>query len=136
MANSYVKLDQALKDLIEAYVEVEEELEAKHGEDEEAYTHAVMEVLETSIEGAVEEQDSSTGAFATILSMLTEALEQLDPSAFEDEDADYDLDEVEYDADDADVDDADLDDADLDDPDLDLDDEEIEADDDDDDDDD
>jgi len=126
MANSYAKLDSALKDLVEAFSEVEEELSAKHGEDEEALSHAVIEALETAVEGALEEHDYSSSSFAGLLSLLTEALEQLDPAAFEEEGGEYDMAEVEYDADDADVDDADLDDSDLDEDDLEDDDDDEE----------
>lgn len=130
MAKSFSKLDQALKDIIEAYSEVEEELSEKFGDDEEAYSHALLEVLEASIEGAIEEHDSSTSSFATILSVLTEGLEQLDPSAFEDDDdEEYELDEVDYEGDEGE--DADLDDSDLDDADVDLDDEDSDDDEDD-----
>ena len=138
MANSYQKLDQALKDLVESYAEIETELEEKHGDDEEALSHALIEALETSIEGALEEHDYSSANFAGVLSLLTEALEQLDPAAFEDsseDDEEYDMAEVEYDLEDADIDDADLDDADLDEDEDEGDDEEYDEDDDDDDDD-
>lgn len=115
MADSFTKLDQALKDLIEAYTELESELDGKYGEDEEAYAAAIIEALETSIESAVDEQDSSTSVFANLLSSLSEALEQLDPAAFEEEraeegDEDYDIDDVDYD--DLDEDEIDVDDED------------------------
>lgn len=103
MADSFTKLDQALKDLIEAYSALEEEFDEKYGEDEDAFSSAMIEALETSIENAIDEQDSSTSVFATVLSSLSEALEQLDPAAFEEseeeeeEDEDYDLDDVDYD---------------------------------------
>lgn len=106
MANSYAKLDSALKELIEAFSEVEEDLDEKFGEDEEAYTSALIEALETSVEGAIDDQDSSTTTFASILSTLTEALENLDPTAFEgassedeeeEEETDYEIDDVDYD---------------------------------------
>lgn len=102
MGNSYTKLDQALKDLIEAFRGVQGELDEKHGEDEDAYEDAVIEVLETSIETALEEEDISSHTFAEMLDLLTEALEQYDPAAFEGSaEEDYDADEeVEYDLDD------------------------------------
>ena len=134
MAKAYAKLDQSLKDLVEAFAEVETELEEKHGEDEEALSHAVIEALETAVEGALEEHDYSSSSFAGLLSLLTEALEQLDPAAFEDEGEEYDMSEVEYDLEETDVDDADLDDVDLDEDD-DADEADDDADDDDDDDD-
>jgi hypothetical protein len=108
MGDAYTKLDQALKDLIEAYTEIESELDDKHGDDEESFSTAIIEVLETAVESAIDEQDSDTRSIATILSNLSEALEQLDPSAFdaeETEDADEDEEEDEdYDIDDDDED--------------------------------
>jgi hypothetical protein len=112
MADSYAKLDQAIKELVEAYAELEEDATEKHGEDEEAFGSAIVEALETSIEGAMEEYDISSGAFASLLSVMTEALEQIDPAAFEggseeeedddsDDDVDYD-DDSDYDEDDGD----------------------------------
>ncbi len=125
--SAFANLDQALKDLIESYTELEEETEQTHGDDEDSYSQAIIEALETSVETAIEEHDVSTTTFATILSHLTEALEQLDPSAFEDEESHdaYDMNDV-ADADDVeDIDDIDDDiDADLDEEDIDIDDDE------------
>ena len=96
MASSYSKLDQALQDLIETYTDLEAEVSDKHSQDEDSYNHAIVEVLETSIESALEEHDVTTSTFASLLSNLMEALEQLDPLAFEDDSDsdDYDLDSV------------------------------------------
>lgn len=111
MASSYSKLDQALKDLIEAYTAMEEEFDEKYGDDEEAFSSAVIEALETSVESAIDDQDSSTSFFANLLSSLSEALEQLDPAAFEEtteeEDDEDDASEIDYD--DLDENDLDLD---------------------------
>ncbi len=112
MVKSFSKLDQALKDLVEAYAELESDLEAKHGEDEESLSAALIEALETGVEGALEEHDYSSSSFAGLLSMLTEALEQLDPAAFEgeeSEDEEYDLSDVDYDIEEGELEDADLD---------------------------
>lgn len=117
MPKSFSKLDEALKDLIEAYIEVEETLEEKHKDDDEALSRSLLEAVETSIESAMEEHDYSSSAFANILSVLTESLEQLDPSAFEDnddeeyEDADEDLELDEDDLDDEDLEDLEDDDS-------------------------
>ena len=105
IADSFSKLDQALKDLVESYASLVSELENKHGEeDEEALSAAIIEAIETSIEGAIDEQDSSTSEFAELISALSEALEQLDPAAFnetsEEEDEDDDEDYADEDADD------------------------------------
>ncbi len=92
MVSSYKKLDEALQDLVEAYIELEDQITEKVGDDEDAFTHSIIEALETSIEAAIEEHDFSTTGVAAILSNLTEALEQLDPVAFDD-DEDEDSDE-------------------------------------------
>ena len=127
MAKSYGKLDQALKDLVEAYLEIEEELTEKHGEDEEALAHAFIEALETSVESAMEEHDCSSGSFASMLSNLSEALEQIDSAAFEgsSEDDEYELADEDYEMDDSDIDDADLDEDEDSDDDEDEDDEDL-----------
>jgi len=110
MADSFTKLDQALKDLVEAYTNLVSEMENKYGdEDGDALSAAILEALETSIEGAIDEQDSSTTDFAEMLSALSESLELLDPAAFDEQsgetEEEYEDDDVDYD----DVDDADLD---------------------------
>lgn len=115
MAKSYTKLEQALKDLIESYAEVELELEEKHSDDEEALGNELLEVLEGSIETALEEHDFSAGSFANLLSVLSEGLEQIDPAAFEDEgeedeeDEEYEMSDVDYD----DLEEGDLDEDDM-----------------------
>ncbi len=109
MAHKSSKFHQALIDLIEAYSQIEDVATEKHGDDESAANSAILEVLETSIESAIEEQDASTSFLASMLSSLSEALEQIDPSAFEESDEDYD----EYEAEDSDID-LDEDDDDLD----------------------
>jgi len=111
MTSSFAKLDQALGDLIEAYSELGETLEEKYGEDEEAFSTAVVEALESCLETAMEENDVSSGFVATLLASFTEALEEVDPSAFDDEDDEgdnevsYDVGEVGYDDGDEDPDD-------------------------------
>lgn len=108
MSNAYVRLDQALRDLIEAYTEIEAELEDKFGGDEDSFSHAVIEALEAAIEGAIEEQDISTVSLAGVFANLTEALEQLDPSAFDDDEDDYLVSDIDTDMSDIDIDDDDL----------------------------
>ena len=99
MSNPHERLDNALKDLIEAYTEIEAVLEEKHGDDEDNFSHAIIEMLEGAIEAATEEQGLSTQALAAIFSNLNEALEQLDPSAFEDDESggDYMMSELDGD---------------------------------------
>jgi len=88
MANS--KLETALIDLIEAYLELEEEFEGLHGDDEAAFEHAIVEAMETNLEIAIEETGATTEQFATLLGGMSEALEELDPSAFEGEEEEED----------------------------------------------
>jgi hypothetical protein len=97
MSTPYERLDQAMKDFIEAYLQIQDELETKHGDDEDSVANGVTESIETAIESALEEHDISTGSMATILSNMTEALESLDPSAFDDdeeEDEEYEVEEI------------------------------------------
>ena len=109
MAISSSRLDQALRDLIDSYSELEAGFVGTLGEDEDSLNHALVEVCETAIESALEENDTSTTVFASMLSNLTEALEQLDPAAFEDDDSDYEIDDVDMGVDDIDDIDDDLD---------------------------
>ena len=89
MSNSISKIDQALSDLVEAFSELESEFSEKYGEDQDALDHALAEVLETSIDSALEEHDCTPGFFASLINALSEGLEQIDPSAFGDEDDEF-----------------------------------------------
>jgi len=88
MANSTSKLDQALQDLIEAYAALEEEIDERCGEDEEAFATSLIEALEASIDTAVEACDVDTHMVANMISALSEAMESLDPDAFDGEESD------------------------------------------------
>lgn len=101
------KLSQAFMDLIDAYTLLEDELEEKYPDDEDAYAQSLVEGLESSIEAAIEEHGFNTNSFATIISVVTEALEQLDPSAFDEDDemsSEYEMQDVDYDDDEIDLD--------------------------------
>ena len=119
MAGNISKLDQALIDLIEAFSEVEEKIDAKFRDDEDAFQTAIVEAIETSVEAAIEETEFSTSSFATLLSSISEALESLDPSAFDEEEEEESEGEATYDIDDDDIDIDDDDDEDADDDDSD-----------------
>ncbi len=108
MVSSFKKLDEAIQNLIEAYTELEEEISEKVGDDEDAFSHSIIEALETSIESAIEETDFSTAGFAAILSNLTESLEELDPAAFEEEGEEGEEDDDDYEVEDVDDDEYDL----------------------------
>jgi len=98
--------------LLEAFSELEEEVEEKFGDDEDSFENAVIEMLETSLEQAIDDTGISTAVTASMLSSLSEALEQLDPDAFSDEEAEfsYDLSANMVDYDDDNGDGMDLDD--------------------------
>jgi len=110
------RLEQAFSELIQAFVALEEQMEKKHADDDDAYSSAIIESVESAIDSALEEQEISTSSIAQMLAVFTEALEEVDPTAFEDlgdeddEDGeeDYDLDDddelEEYDEDDDDDD--------------------------------
>ena len=108
------KLEQAFSELIQAFVALEEQMEKKHSDDDDAYSSAIIESVESAIDTALEEQEINTSNIAQMLAVFTEVLEEVDPAAFEDlgededNDEDYDLDDdeelEEYDEDDEDDD--------------------------------
>ena len=112
-------VEQALIDLLSAFSELEQDLEDIHADNEDSYNAAIVETLEAGIENAIEESDTSTSLAATLVSSLSEALETLDPSAFDDDAADEfgfsmagiddggDDDDIDLDDDDDDIDDED-----------------------------
>ena len=102
MAKTLAKLDQALQDLFTAYNEIELELNEKFT-DEEEVANGLIEILETSIDSAMDDTDTTSNVVAMILSNMSDALEQIDPAAFEGgEDEEEDEDEEEYEIDDVD----------------------------------
>ena len=106
MTSSVAKLDQALTDLLEAFQGVEDEMDDRAGGDRKETKQSVIEALEGSIENSLDETSSSTENFAWLITALTEALQQLDPSAIEsNQDGDFAYSEEDYDDDDDDEDD-------------------------------
>ena len=85
MSKAAEKVDTALRELLEAFAELEQDLDEKHGDDEDAYQNILAETMEGSIETAVEESGTSTTLVATLISSLSDGLESLDPSAFDDD---------------------------------------------------
>ena len=105
MSSAISRFDQALVELIDSFMNIESEMDNKFGDDPETYEQSVLEAVETSVESAIEEQDSSTAYFANMLSCLSEGLEAIDPSAFESEEqetANYQDDDDDIDMDDDD----------------------------------
>ncbi|MDR2337122.1 MAG: hypothetical protein LBE20_00525 [Deltaproteobacteria bacterium] len=108
------KLEQAFSEIIQAFIALEEQLEKKYSDDDEAYSSAMVETIESVLDSILEEGDITTTNIAQMLAVFTEALEEIDPNAFEDlvndddDDDDYDLDDEEleeYNEDDDDEDD-------------------------------
>jgi len=85
MSRAAEKVDGALRDLLEAFAELEQDLDEKHGDDEDAYQSLLAETMEGSIEAAVEDSGTSTTLVATLISSLSDGLESLDPSVFDDD---------------------------------------------------
>ncbi len=151
------KLTTALSQLVEAYTELQEEVSEKlnsedtgyeadddnNNETDEKSTDKIMSEIDTAmvselklaIDSVIDSDDVSTEEFATIITTVVDALEELDPNCFSVENEE--LEEEEEDDDekfDEDDDDVDIDDYDYDEDDDDDDYEEDEEEDDDDDD--
>lgn len=97
------RLEQAFSELIQAFIALEEQMEKKYADDDDAYSSAVIESVESAIDSALEEQEISTSSIAQMLAVFTEALEEVDPAAFEDigeDDEDEDSDDYDLDEDD------------------------------------
>jgi ribonuclease E len=130
------KITDALAELMEAFAELQQSVSKsiKDGDDDDdtdendedkvmsaEQDEALVAEVRTALESALESEDVSPEEFATLLSSLTEALEEIDPDVFREEvtqdvndesdaedieDEDIDLDEEE-DLDDEDEDDDD-----------------------------
>lgn len=112
MSSIAEKVDLALKELLEAFAELEQDLDEKHGDDEDAYQSILAETMEGAIESGVEESGTSTSLVATLISSLSEGLESLDPSVFEDDSYSLSMPESTAGTDDINMDDENLDDLD------------------------
>lgn len=110
------KIIEALTQLMEGYVELQQSVErdfgSREGEDEgelssEVDTAIVTEVR-AAVESVMEDEDYSAEEMASVISMLTDALEEIDPDVFnqdeDDEEEEEDEDEDEDDDDDTDLD--------------------------------
>ncbi len=108
------KIIEALTQLMEGYVELQQSVErdfgSREGEDEgelssEVDTAIVTEVR-AAVESVMEDEDYSAEEMASVISMLTDALEEIDPDVFsqdedeEEEDEDEDDDDTDLDEDD------------------------------------
>jgi hypothetical protein len=126
------KIIDALTQLMEAFVELRDSIEeSEEGEGEEeseleddeegGHQSRLVSEFRTALDSVIEAEDFSPDDFASLISSLTEALEEVDPTIFEDEgeeedeeyeeedDEDYGEDDEDYDLDEDDLDEDDLD---------------------------
>jgi len=102
------KIIEALTQLIQGYSELQESVQAEFGsklltEDEEAESELDREVdaaivleMRTAIESVMESEDYAAEEVAAVVSTVTDALEEIEPDVFaEEEDEDDDEDEEE-----------------------------------------
>jgi hypothetical protein len=110
------KIIEALTQLMEGYVELQQSVErdfgGREGEDEgelssEVDTAIVTEVR-AAVESVMEDEDYSAEEMASVISMLTDAVEEIDPDVFDQEEEDED-EEDEDDSEDDEDEDLDLD---------------------------
>jgi len=99
------KIIEALTQLMEGYCELQEAVEADYGaaqagsdEDEGAELNAEADAalvteMRAAIESVLEAEDYTPDEFGSIISTLTDALEEIDPDVFEKEVADEDDDD-------------------------------------------
>lgn len=120
------KIIDAMNQLLEGYSELQELLEEDLGTEKEAAEEgelssevdaALVSELRTALESLVESEDYSTEELASVVSALTDALQEMDPDVFEsgeeeDDDFDDDDDDDEDDEDDEEYDEDDEDDSD------------------------
>ncbi|RMG43197.1 MAG: hypothetical protein D6719_04300 [Candidatus Dadabacteria bacterium] len=116
------KIIEALSMLMEGFSELQESVEQEFGKDSllddleeeeeengvnEEIDAAIVTEIRAAIETVMETDDYSTEEFATLVSTMTDALEEIDPDVFEDEEG---SDDYEVDIDDEGYDDLDDDD--------------------------
>lgn len=106
------KIIEALNHLMEGYAELQESIRIDLGDEKEEDILEIETALATEMRAALETlidgEDYSAEEIATLLSSLTQALEEIDPDVFEsdldedevDDDDDNDDDEYDYDEDD------------------------------------
>jgi ribonuclease E len=111
------KIIEALTQLMEGYVELQQSVErdfgGREGEDEgelssEVDTAIVTEVR-AAVESVMEDEDYSAEEMASVISMLTDAVEEIDPDVFDQEEDGEEEEEDEDDSEDDEDEDLDLD---------------------------
>lgn len=110
------KMTEALSDLLEAYSELLEGLHEEFGtEDSEAEEGAaatspemesgLVNEVRAAVELVMDQDDYTADDIASLITSMTEALEEIDPSIFEQVDEEEEAEEIEVDEDDEDDDD-------------------------------
>lgn len=111
-------MTEALSDLLEAYSELLESLQEEFGEegsdpeDGAVATSPEMESglvneVRAAVELVMDQDDYTADDIASLITSMTEALEEIDPSIFEQVDEEEETEDIEVDEDDEDEDDED-----------------------------
>ncbi|MBX7145664.1 MAG: hypothetical protein K1X79_14530 [Oligoflexia bacterium] len=109
------KIIEALTQLLEGYSELQESIENDFGgekDDEETAEEldaALVTEMRAAVESVIENEDYTAEEIASVISALTDCLQEIDPDVFETEETEEEEDDDDYDDDDEDEDDEDLD---------------------------
>ena len=106
------KIIEALTQLMEGYVELQQSVErdfggregAEEGELSSEVDSAIVTEVRAAVESVMEDEDYSAEEMASVISMLTDALEEIDPDVFNQEEEDEEEEEDDEDEDDDDTD--------------------------------
>ncbi len=109
------KIIDALTDLLDGYKELQKALESDFGADEDTADRALemdaalITEMRAAIESLMESEDAGAEEIASIISVMTDALEEIDPNVFTPGDEDLEAADEDADDDDDDLDDLDED---------------------------
>ncbi len=124
LVEGFAELQERLEEDYDPDVESDEDEESDKGEKKEGASNleeALVTEVRAAVEAVIENEDCAPEDLASIVSALSDALEEIDPEVFahgavaesdEDEDEDYDDDDIDVDDEDYDEDDEDEDDED------------------------
>ena len=121
LVEGFAELQERLEEDYDPDVESDEEEESDKGEKKEGASNleeALVTEVRAAVEAVIENEDCAPEDLASIVSALSDALEEIDPEVFahgavaesdEDEDEDYDDDDIDVDDEDYDEDEEDED---------------------------
>lgn len=121
LVEGFAELQERLEEDYDPDVESEEDEESEKGEKKEGASNleeALVTEVRAAVEAVIENEDCAPEDLASIVSALSDALEEIDPEVFahgavaesdEDEDEDYDDDDIDVDDEDYDEDEEDED---------------------------